>query len=47
MLCLKKSTVWPQKVVAETDVNQNPVDLFPKLHESCIHTCFEPKEDIS
>ena len=33
MLCLKKSTVWPQKVVAEIlswDVNQNPVDLLPK-----------------
>ena len=32
MLCLKKSTIWPQKWVAEVlswDVNQNPIDLLP------------------
>ena len=33
MLCLKNSTIWPQKLAAEImswDANQNPIDLSPK-----------------
>ena len=53
MLCLNKSTIWPQKLVAEvlsSDVNQNPIDLLP-MHAAYMNhaltSCFEQKDDKS